>query len=156
MNPGKAFEREFRRSLTAAAERAGGVSFRLYDGQGKAADEPVLADFLMFTEVGAYAFECKETQERSWPFRKLRDAQADALTSFANVNRSNRAYVAVNFRRPGTLNEMYLMPINSLLRHRDECGRASLTREAAAMIGIRCQRVGSEWELPDIFGGGAE
>lgn len=149
-NMGKVFEGEFRKSLADLADRMNGFPMRLYDGQGKAADSPVLADFMMFTENRAYAFECKETQERSWPFRQLREGQREALRRFTATSERNRAYVAINYRRPGTLNEMFLVPVNLLLKHVEESNRASLTRDAASLIGIRCERVGKQWALPDL------
>jgi Holliday junction resolvase len=108
------FEREFRRSLG----RMPGYSMRLYDNGGKPTDSTLLGDFVLFSDGGSYAFECKST---SGPSIRLRDPgekgsgihaeQLAELARFEKAGEGNTAYVALNYRRTGSLVLLRLEPI---------------------------------------------
>lgn len=149
---GKAFEREFRKSLEGEPRAA---VYRIHDSvylKGRGASRSVVAsptpgDFWCFYRLPddtlcANLVECKATQEGRLPLSMLTQNQVASLGAFDVFSRSSHGWVAVNFYDRYSLsahNSCYLLGVedyNALVFE----GRKSVREDELAGVGVPCPR----------------
>ena len=151
VNPGKRFEREFKKSMDAV-----GYAMRIPDKcflspSGRLLSEPSEGDFLFFAENGhAYLVECKATGQKRFPFDNLRQEQVAGLERFDEISDMCHGLIALNFYGASvrSKNELYLVGISDFKRHKAASLRKSLSEGEAEAIGYKCERKGGIWGLP--------
>ena len=152
VNPGKRFEREFKKSMDAA-----GYAMRIHDRcflapSGRLVSEPSEADFVFFAANGhSYLIECKATHTARLPYDNVRPEQISELERFEAISDMHHSIIAVNFYGESTRqkNDLYLVGLPEFKGKRAATLRKSLSEREAEAIGYKCERQkGAIWGLP--------